>query len=177
MDLSCSKVACKLIYEWDVPQSGDESARGWMAEWKIPILQGDDDLEVPMEKPRKWHAGPPLSKPGDHTIHKEIDDVTVQIHCALDKFNKAADKTEIDMEGFGKDGSKNNRIKEKQTHGYASFPLPIDFKFICPHDCQLNKKGFVRMQETGLLLTTTTTTFTPTTLFIFVVVEFVLYGF
>ena len=144
-----------MIYNWDVPNMegiAEGVVKGWMAEWHLPVAVGDTTiLKMPMDKPKSWHAGAPyVSDAEEIKVLPSLDEITKQIHEALVKFPKAADKTEIDMEGFGKDGSRNRVVKEKQTHGWASFALPSEFQFITTHLCSAAKKGFVRMQETGV---------------------------
>ena len=132
-----------MICDWDTgnAKDGPSCAEGWYAEWKLPLEKGERDISLAdTQLPRSWHLE--SKEPISEKIGK-INEFVLENHK---KYQKAADALELDMEGYGVDGRQ--KVKEKQTHGYASFNLRSPFTL---DDSLPANRGFVRLQETGLV--------------------------
>ena len=139
-----------MIPDWDTGnvKEGPRCAEGWYADWKLPFEKGEADISlVDTQLPRSWTLD------SKEPISEKIDKINGFAKDCYKKFQKATDALELDLEGYGVDGSKNMQVKEKQTHGYASFNLKSPFTF---DDCLPASRGFVRLQETGLVTTKST---------------------
>ena len=137
-------MAVKLLVDWDTCETseGPGQAQGWMAEWQLPVDKSTVISLADTRKPRMFS-----SDVDGNGAQPSVDSVISFVQDNIFKFEKAANALEVDLEGFGQDGSRNRQIKEKQTHGFATFSLKKEFT----HSSSLPvKRGFVRMQELGV---------------------------